>query len=81
MMGTRKELPMTTGTTQHVLDFIRKFQAEHPHQTPTYREIMEAVGVKSTGAVSFHVNKLVSAGQLAPVNHKARALIILEQKE
>lgn len=62
-----------------VLDFIRDFTEEHG-VSPSYREIMEGLGLTSVSAVAEHVDNLVSKGALLKTPGEARSLEILDYK-
>ena len=44
-----------------ILEFIHDYHEEH-HWAPSFREIMAAVGLKSTSTIMFHVHKLEFKG-------------------
>lgn len=62
-----------------VFDFIRDFTEENGH-SPSYREIMEGLGLTSVSAVAEHVDNLVSKGALKKTPGEARSLEILDYK-
>ena len=62
-----------------VLDFIQDFTDENG-TSPSYREIMEGLGLTSVSAVAEHVDNLVSKGALRKTPGEARSLEILDYK-
>lgn len=62
-----------------VLDFIRDFTEENGH-SPSYREVMEGLGLTSVSAVAEHIDNLVSKGALLKTPGEARSLEILDYK-
>ena len=62
-----------------LLDFIEGFTAEHDF-SPSYREIMEGMGLKSVSAVAEHVENCVVAGFLEKVPKSARSLVVVRPK-
>ncbi len=62
-----------------VLNFIQDFTDENG-TSPTYREIMEGMGLASVSAVAEHVDNLVLKGALKKTPGEARSLEILDYK-
>ena len=62
-----------------VLDFIREFTEENGH-SPSYREVMEGLGLSSVSAVAEHIDNLVSKGALLKTPGEARSLEVLDYK-
>ena len=62
-----------------VLDFIRDFTEENGH-SPSYREVMEGLGLSSVSAVAEHIDNLVSKGALLKTPGEARSLEVLDYK-
>ncbi|MBQ6409931.1 hypothetical protein IJI18_01585 [Candidatus Saccharibacteria bacterium] len=60
-----------------VLEFIRDFTEERG-VSPSYREIMEGLGLTSVSAVAEHIDNLVSKGALLKTPGEARSLEILD---
>jgi len=58
---------------QELLQFIRNFLDENDY-SPSYREIMSALGYKSVSTVAVHVNNLVAKGYLERREGSARSL-------
>ena len=62
-----------------VLDFVQDWTEENGH-SPSYREIMEGLGLTSVSAVAEHIDNLVSKGALRKTPGEARSLEILDYK-
>lgn len=62
-----------------VLDFIREFTEEHG-VSPSYREVMEGLGLTSVSAVAEHIDNLVAKGALLKTPGEARSLEVLDYK-
>lgn len=62
-----------------VFDFIQDFTEENGC-SPSYREIMEGLGLTSVSAVAEHVDNLVNKGALRKTPGEARSLEILDYK-
>lgn len=62
-----------------VLDFLRDFTDERGI-SPTYREIMNGLGLSSVSAVAEHVDNLVKKGVVKRVPGAARSLEVLDYK-
>lgn len=60
-----------------ILDFIREFTATRG-VSPTYREIMTALGLSSVSAVAEHIDNLCAKGALNKVPGAARSLEIID---
>ncbi len=61
-----------------LLDYIEAFITEHGY-SPSYREIMSALGYNAVATVALHVNSLISRGHLQKRDHSARSLEIVHQ--
>ena len=59
-----------------LLKFIDSFTEEHNY-SPSYREIMRAMGLNSVSAVAEHINNCVAAGFLKKVPNAARSLEVI----
>ena len=59
-----------------LLDFVDAFTKSHDY-SPTYREIMHALGYKSVSTVAKHVDNLVVLGQLVKREGEARSLEVV----
>ncbi|MDO4526583.1 MAG: hypothetical protein Q4B87_00615 [Candidatus Saccharibacteria bacterium] len=62
-----------------VLDFIQDYTEENG-SSPSYREIMEGLGLTSVSAVAEHIDNLVNKGALKKTPGEARSLEILDYK-
>ncbi len=75
-----EKLKQITEKQNNVLDFIKKYSAEHGYP-PSIREIGKGLGLSSPATVHTHVRKLVNAGYLKVQNNKFRAMEILVDNE
>ena len=62
-----------------VLNFLEDFTEENGY-SPSYREIMNGLGLSSVSAVAEHIDNLVSKGVLKKVPGAARSLEVLDYK-
>lgn len=69
-----------TEKQNNVLDFIKKFSAEHGYP-PSIREIGQGLGLSSPATVHTHVRKLCNAGYIKVNPNKFRAMEILVDNE
>ena len=60
-----------------IVDFIQEFTSTHG-VSPTYREIMTALGLSSVSAVAEHIDNLCAKGALKKVPGAARSLEIVD---
>ena len=60
-----------------IIDFIKDFTARQG-ESPSYREIMAALGLSSVSAVAEHIDNLVNKGALKKVPGAARSLEIVD---
>ena len=60
-----------------IIEFISDYTANHG-VSPTYREIMTALGLSSVSAVAEHINNLVAKNALKKVPGSARSLEVLD---
>lgn len=74
------ELKKLTPKQVIVLDFIKKYTAEHGYP-PAIREIGEGLGLSSPATVHTHVRKLCNAGYIRVNSNKFRAMEILVDNE
>ena len=65
----------TSSKRAEILDFLRAFTAENGYP-PTVREIMHAVGLKSTATVHYHLSELDRAGEISVSGSKNRAISV-----
>lgn len=75
-----KNIKEITEKQNNVLDFIKKFAAEHGYP-PSIREIGQGLGLSSPATVHTHVRKLCNAGYLKVNPNKFRAMEILVENE
>ena len=70
----------TTDKAQRILDFVNQFLQENGF-APSVREIGEAVGLRSTSSVSYHLQQLQERGLLnAPgAKGKSRAIVTTQR--
>ena len=70
----------TTNKAQLILDFINQFVQENGY-APSVREIGQAVGLQSTSAVSYHLQKLQAQGLLQGSGEKGskRAVVTAQR--
>ena len=59
-----------------ILKFIEEYTEEHD-MSPSYREIMAALRLRSVSAVAEHINNCVAAGFLEKLPNQARTLRII----
>lgn len=60
-----------------LLAFIEKFTAEH-NFSPSYREIMDAMNLRSVSAVAEHIENCVAAGFLKKTPKSPRSLEVIK---
>ncbi|MBR3115940.1 hypothetical protein IKF30_01810 [Candidatus Saccharibacteria bacterium] len=68
-----------TKKQQAVLNFLEDFTEENGY-SPSYREIMNGLGLSSVSAVAEHIDNMVSKGILKKVPGAARSLEVLDYK-
>ena len=71
-------LGKTSGKRGEILAFLRAFTDENGYP-PTVREIMQAVGLKSTATVHYHLSELDRAGEISVSGSKNRAISVPRQ--
>ena len=64
-------MPRTSNNPQQILDFVNRFIQENGF-APSVREIGEAVGLRSTASVSYHLQQLQEKGLLLGPGGKGR---------
>lgn len=69
-----------TGKQQQVLDYIKKYVAEHGFP-PSTREIGAALGLSSSATVHVHLQKLINAGAIKKTGSKFRTIELLVDNE
>ena len=69
-------MPRTSDKAQLIVDYVNQFIQENGY-SPSVREIGEAVGLRSTASVSYHLQALQAKGLLQPpgVKGRKRALV------
>ena len=69
-------MPRTSNKAQMIMDYVNQFIQENGY-SPSVREIGEAVGLRSTASVSYHLQALQEKGllQSAGVKGRKRALV------
>ena len=60
-----------------IIDFIKEYMSR-AGESPSYREIMSALGLSSVSAVAEHIDNLVAKGALKKVPGAARSLEIID---
>lgn len=60
-----------------IIDFIKEFTARQG-ESPSYREIMSALGLNSVSAVAEHIDNLVAKGALKKTPGTARSLEVVD---
>lgn len=68
-------MPRTSHKKEEILRFLNRFYEEHGY-APTVREIAQAVGLKSTATVQYHLEALQRQGQIAMPGMKKRAITL-----
>lgn len=63
----------TSSKREEILEFLRQFVADNGY-APSVREIMQAVGLRSTATVHYHLSALHDAGLLTVDGSKNRAI-------
>ena len=64
-------MPSTSDKAQLIVDYVNQFIQENGY-SPSVREIGEAVGLRSTASVSYHLQALQAKGLLQPPGAKGR---------
>ena len=67
-------------TTQKVYDFIKAYIVEN-HYPPTYREIGDGIGLRSTNTVWHHVHYLHEIGLIDMECYKSRNIVVVDIEE
>lgn len=60
-----------------IIDFIKEFTSRQG-ESPSYREIMTALGLSSVSAVAEHIDNLVAKGALKKTPGAARSLEVVD---
>ena len=69
-------MPRTSNKSELILAFVNEFVQENGF-APSVREIGEAVGLRSTASVSYHLNQLQAKGLLQSPGAKGRKRAIV----
>ena len=64
-------MPRTSRKPEEIMNFVNEFVQEHGY-SPSVREIGEAVGLRSTASVSYHLQALQAKGLLGSAGQKGR---------
>ena len=64
-------MPRTSNKSELILDYVNQFVQENGY-APSIREIGEAVGLRSTASVSYHLRQLQEKGLLQSPGSKGR---------
>lgn len=64
-------------TKDKIFEFILLYQQAYPGQTPSYREIMDVLDIRSTRSVSQAVESLVKEGRVVATNQANRSGMVL----
>ena len=73
-------MPRTTNKAQLILDYVNQFVQENGF-APSIREIGEAVGLRSTASVSYHIHQLQDKGLLVnPGKKGCKRAIVTSQR-
>ena len=69
-------MPRTSNKAEEILNYVNQFVQENGY-APSVREIGEAVGLRSTASVSYHLQQLQLKGRLqkAEAKGKKRAIV------
>ena len=68
---------MLTKKQRELLDFVSRFISEHGY-SPSYREIMAALNIKSVSTVAQHIDNLVAKDVLRKTNNTVRSIEIVD---
>lgn len=60
-----------------IIEFIKEYTARQG-ESPSYREIMSALGLSSVSAVAEHIDNLVTKGALKKIPGAARSLEVVD---
>jgi repressor LexA len=64
-------MPRTSNKSELIIDYVNQFVQENGY-APSIREIGEAVGLRSTASVSYHLRQLQDKGLLQSPGEKGR---------
>ena len=66
-----------TRKQRDVLEFLREQEGAFDHP-PTLDELCHALGLKSRGSLHKHIQALVDAGYLEPMDNKRRGIRLID---
>lgn len=66
-------------TRDRIMSFVREFIADKGY-SPSYVEIAEAVGLRSTSSVHFHLGVLAERGVIGYVRGTPRSIHIMDDE-
>lgn len=69
----------TSNKRTEILAYLRDFSAQNGY-APSIREIMQAVGLKSTAAVHYHLEELKRSGEITAADGKNRAISVSQTR-
>ena len=72
-------MPRTSTKKHEIYDYLTSFIAEHGY-SPSIREIGEAVGLKSTATVHYHLTAMQREGLIAFPEFKKRVITVPGEK-
>lgn len=73
-------MPRTSNKSQLIVDFVNQFTLENGY-APSIREIGQAVGLRSTASVSYHLQQLQSQGLLrSPGGKGSKRSVVTAQR-
>ena len=73
----RRQIHILSPRQQEMLDAIVAYKAEHDGVSPTIRELMVAVDLNSTSAVSYHLDRLERKGYIVRQTDRPRTIEII----
>jgi SOS-response transcriptional repressor LexA len=84
-MDTRRKIAhmqqrQPSRTRQEVYDFIKRYKREHAGNSPTLRNIGEALYL-SLSSVNYHVRQLQKEGRIQRTPHVARGIVVLHDDD
>jgi repressor LexA len=68
-----------TRTGERILYAIKDYQ-DMNGRTPSYREIADMIGVKSTNTIGYHVQQLEADGYVTRLHNIARSLVVVKRE-
>jgi SOS-response transcriptional repressor LexA len=64
------------GTDDEVLQYIIEYKAGHDGNSPSIREIKEAMGMSSSSVVVYYLNKLIRQERITRIAGSARSICV-----